>query len=151
MAFTAQTLTATVGTDGRVRNVDTQKILAGINKWELNEPVSILPYPHFESPTQANGTVKPLKLRSIGDTKFNLAGWYNSNVTDGTSVVASTDIVGGAYVTMDFFVSKTSSRGYPGVVGWIKDLDVTTDEQGICQFTCTLDVDGLLPVFGAIT
>lgn len=155
MAFTAQTLAADAGTDGRVRQVTNQKIIAGINKWERTGTAATMPYPHFESSTQANSMVVPNKLRGLGDNKFNVAGWYNTNGTDGTEVTSSTNIVNGSYVYMDFIMVKSGTGGtlgYANVPGWISNLNVTVDVNNQVQsFTCTLDVDGPLPAVGVVT
>lgn len=152
MAFSAQTLAAVAGTDGRVRQTDNSQIIAGIDKWERTGQATIIPYPHFESETEANtNLVKPNKLRGLGDDKFNVHGWYNLNIIDGTEVVGGTEIINGAYVTMDFIVSKETSQGYANVSGWIANLNVTVDENNkVAEFTATLDVDGVITPFGIV-
>lgn len=152
MAYTAQTLTPDIGTDGRVRNFTTQKIISGISKWSLNQTAAVVPYPHFESSTQANGTVVPNKLRGLGDYKVNIEGWFNINVTDGTPVTSSTNFVNGAYVVVDLLNNKTSSLGYGSVPGWVSNLvlDVDVNNQ-VQKFTMTLEVDGPLPVWGVVS
>ncbi len=152
MAFTTQTLAAVSGTDGRVRNVDTQKILSGISKWELQQTAAPLPYPHFESGVQANGLVVPNKLRGLGDYKVNITGWFNVNATDGTPVTTSSNIVNGSYVTVDLINNKTgTAKGYANVPGWLTNIVTTTDVNNQVEaFTATLDVDGILPVWGTV-
>lgn len=151
MAYTAQTLTPIAGTDGRVRNYDTQKIISGISKWSLQQTTTPLPYPHFESLTQANGLVVPGKLRGLGDYKVNIEGWFNINVTDGTTVTTSTNFVNGSYILVDLLVSKTTSQGYGAVEGWVANLvtDVDVNNQ-VEKFTMTLEVSGPIPVFGVV-
>lgn len=154
MAYTAQTLTPASGTDGRVRNVENQKILAGISKWELQQTATPLPYPHFESPTQANGLVVPYKLRGTGDYKVNITGWFNTNSTDGTPVTSSTNFVNGSFITVDLINVKSGTggySGYAGVYGMVANLQTTVDVNNqIETFTCTLEVSGPLPVWGAV-
>lgn len=152
MAFTAQTLTAVSGTDGRVRNADTQKILAGISKWDLQQTATPLPYPHFESPTQANGLVVPYKLRGLGDYKVNITGWFNISA-DGTPVVASSNIVNGSYSTIDLINNKTGTQtGYQNVYGMWANVQTTTDVNNQVEtFTATFEVSGPLPVWGVVT
>jgi hypothetical protein len=151
---TVQTVTATTGTDGRVKNRTggADYILATLTAWDLNKPVQTAPLITFESSANANGVVFPTnKYATIGDWSVSFAGVFSiASSNDPQSTIGG--MSDGARVIMDLVVSKGSGVGYPSCTGIIKDFKVGQKmENNLCTFTATLDGYGVPPAFGAIS
>ncbi len=151
MAFTAQTFSPTSGTDGRMRNATTQKILAGFSKWERGGKAAMIPIPHFETGSDVlTGTVQADVLKGLGDNQFSVEGIYNFNAVDATET-GTTGVTVGASITADFIDSKTVPSGYQNVLCWVSDFKHgTTINNQAASFSATLTVRGVCPTWGVI-
>ena len=143
-----QVMTGASGTDGRVQTA-AGLVVAGIASWRRQSKTNMVPLPHFESPANADGLVQPRKLRGLGDTTIALEGLCNITVTgDGGTHAA---LENGKYVTLDLLVSRGSSLGYADVPGWISDFQIGSKVSNeAASFSATLEVDGVMPQFGAV-
>lgn len=133
--------TFTSGTAGRVR-VGADVVVAGITKWTLNKPLTVIPIPHFESTADGDGIIHPNHLKGLaGPHTGTLEGYFNSdstNVTDGSTIGITT----GATVTLDLLVTRTP-RGFLNMSVTITRLsvDVAVENQP-ARFTAEFTVDG---------
>lgn len=134
--------TFTSGTLGRVRTT-ANVVVAGVNKWSFDKPLTTVRIPHFESTADADGIVHPGHLKGLaGPHTGNLEGYINSdsvNQTDGATINFST----GLTVTLDLIVVKATPFGWTNLSVTITNLhtEVAVENQP-ARFTANFEVNG---------
>lgn len=152
MPDVAQTLDVNQGTDGRVKlHGASPVILAGVYKWMRKGKTNVIRFPHFESGADLQtSTVQANILKGLGENSVDIEGYVNLSATDQTET-GTTGITNGAVVALDLMSSKTLSKGYSNVVGIVSNFQLGQEvENKMHIFSCTVEVDGVFPTWGAV-
>ena len=124
--------------------------LAEVTSWNVSDNTNSEPIYTFESATNSEGVVYPINLAggTSSGAKVELSGTYNAAA--GTATHA--EFVNGSFVVADLVYHKGNNFGYGAVLCKVANYK-SGGKSGPAafDFSCTLEVQGALPVPAVLT
>jgi hypothetical protein len=101
------------GLAGRVRIGGGNTVVAGITSWTLEKVAADIPFPHFESTADSDGTIWPAYQVGLAGATGTIEGYHDIDSTNKTE--AGTGISVGLSASLDLVLFKTTPWGYTNV------------------------------------
>lgn len=142
----------TSGTDGRVTNLTTGEILAGLSDWDISGDVAEIELAHFESGANPDLIVEPDWIPGLGTTTVDLTGLYNIDQAGTGTEIGNSQLRKGVTQLFGLWISKHNNFGYQNVLGFIKSFKrgQKINNQAYV-FTASIRVRGVMPFPGPVS